>query len=248
MLILPAIDLKNGKCVRLTQGLSDQETVYETDPAAVAKRFEAAGAAMLHLVDLDGAFRGATANLDSIKAIRAAVSIPIELGGGMRSLADMEGMLALGIDSVIVGTTAVRQPEVLEEALQRWGGEKVQLGIDAHSGKVAVQGWEESTALDAVEFAQGWAAKGATRAIFTDIAKDGMMQGPNLPATEDFAVRSGLKITASGGVSSVADLKALATLQTKGVERAIVGKAIYEGAVTLEDLHPSKWANPTLGA
>ncbi len=236
MIVLPAIDLRAGNCVRLVQGRADEETIYGSDPAAVARRFQDEGALMLHLVDLDGAFRGETANLAAIKAIRAAVRLPLELGGGMRTLADVEGMLGLGIDSIIVGTMAVRQPEVMAEVLLRFGGERVQLGVDARDGKVAVQGWEEDTALDAVEFARDWKARGVERVIFTDIARDGMMQGPNLQATRDFAAEAGLKVTASGGVSCAQDLALLAELEPFGVDRAIVGKAIYEGTVQLSEV------------
>lgn len=236
MIVLPAIDLKDGNCVRLVQGRADRETVYERDPAAVARRFQADGARMLHLVDLDGAFSGQTANLEAIQAVRAAVTIPIELGGGMRTLEDVERMLGLGIDSVIVGTMAVRHPEVLQAALARFGGACVQLGVDAREGKVAVHGWEEGTALDAVAFARDWREKGVERVIFTDIARDGMMGGPNLEATRAFAEGAGVKVTASGGVSTPADLAALAALEPFGVDRAIVGKALYEGTVTLSEV------------
>lgn len=236
MIVLPAIDLKDGNCVRLVQGRADQQTVYDNDPAAVARRFQAEGAKMLHLVDLDGAFGGKTANLEAIKAIRAAVKLPLELGGGMRTLADVEGMLALGIDSVIVGTTAVKAPEVMAEALERFGGEKVQLGVDARDGKVSVQGWAEDTALDAIAFAKEWKGRGVERVIFTDISRDGMMQGPNVQATREFAIGSGVKVTASGGVSCPGDLAALAELEALGVDRVIVGKAIYEGTIKIEEL------------
>ena len=236
MLVIPAIDLKNGKCVRLRQGRADQETIYGEDPAAVARGFQADGAKMLHLVDLDGAFRGQSANLEAIRAIRMAIDLPIELGGGMRTMADIEGMLGLGIDSIIVGTTAVRHPDVLEAALTRFGGEKVQLGVDAKEGMVAVQGWEEETALEAVAFSLAWKAKGVTRVIFTDIARDGMLTGPNLDAIQEFAAGTGLMITASGGVSKADDIQALGGLESLGVDRVIVGKALYEGTVTLSEV------------
>ncbi|MEE8395238.1 MAG: 1-(5-phosphoribosyl)-5-[(5-phosphoribosylamino)methylideneamino]imidazole-4-carboxamide isomerase [bacterium] len=236
MIVLPAIDLRNGKCVRLAQGRAEHETVYGDDPVAVARRFEADGAEMVHLVDLDGAFRGKTGNLAAIRAIRAAVKLPLELGGGMRSLDDVEAMLELGIDSVIVGTMAVRAPDELERALGRHSGERIQLGVDAREGKVAVAGWEDETPLDAVEFARGWKARGIGRAIFTDIARDGMMAGPNLAAIEAFARGCGLRVTASGGVSTPADLQRLAALEPLGVDRVIIGKAIYEGAIILSEV------------
>ena len=236
MLVLPAIDLKDGQCVRLAQGQADRVTVYSTDPVAVARRFQQAGARMLHLVDLDGAFLGHSANGAVIQAVRAAVHLPLELGGGMRSLASIQAALELGVDSVIVGTLAVREPALVQQALQRFSGERVQLGIDARGGKVAVQGWVEDTALDAVEFGRAWRARGVTRAVFTDIARDGMLQGPNLAAIRAFAQGTGLKVTASGGVSSLADVERLRELEPLGVDRAIVGKALYEGTLKLEDL------------
>ncbi|MCZ6627956.1 MAG: 1-(5-phosphoribosyl)-5-[(5-phosphoribosylamino)methylideneamino]imidazole-4-carboxamide isomerase [SAR324 cluster bacterium] len=236
MIVLPAIDLKDGNCVRLVQGRADRETVYGTDPAAVARRFADEGAQMLHLVDLDGAFSGKTANLEAIAAIRAAVTLPLELGGGMRSLDDVAGMLELGIDSVILGTMAVRHPQIMEQALARFGSACIQLGVDARGGKVSVQGWAEDTALDAVQFARSWRERGVQRAVFTDISRDGMMSGPNLEATRAFAAQTGLRVTASGGVSSPEDLLRLAELEDCGVDRAIVGKAIYEGAVQLSQV------------
>ena len=236
MIVLPAIDLKDGNCVRLAQGRADRETVYGDDPAAVARSFAEQGARMLHLVDLDGAFGGKTANLEAIRAVRAAVNLPLELGGGMRSLADVQGMLALGIDSIILGTMAVHHPEIMEQALAEFGGARIQLGVDAREGKVAVEGWAEDTVLDAAEFARSWKARGVERVIFTDIARDGMMAGPNLEAIRAFAAASGMKITASGGVASAADLARLAELESDGVDRAIVGKAIYEGTVNLSEV------------
>ena len=233
MIVIPAIDLKNGKCVRLVQGRADQETVYDQDPVGVARRFEQAGAKMLHLVDLDGAFQGRSANLEVIRAIREAVTLPLELGGGLRTLSDVNGMLGMGIDSVIVGTMAVRDPEILQEALAIHGGESIQLGVDTRTGKVAVQGWLEATELDAVEFANCWKDKGIQRVIYTDIARDGMLNGPNLDAIYHFAQATGLQVTASGGVSTPADLARLAVMEPVGVDRVIVGKAIYEGKITL---------------
>ena len=236
MLILPAIDLKQGRCVRLIQGRAEDETVYGADPAAMARRWVDEGARMLHLVDLDGAFRGESANLEAVRAIRAAVDIPLELGGGLRSLDDIAVALALGIDSAIVGTLAVRDPAALEQALARFGGERVQLGIDAREGRVAVQGWAEDTALDAVAFARDWATKGVERIIFTDIARDGMMAGPNTEAIGTFARESGVKVTASGGVTRLADVQALAALEADGVDRMIIGKALYEGILHMAEL------------
>ena len=236
MLILPAIDLKDGKCVRLTQGRAEAVTVYSGNPAAVARDFVRAGAKMLHLVDLDGAFGGQVANLASIVAIRAAVDIPLELGGGLRSLDNIADALGMGIDSVIIGTLAVRDPEMLERALHRFGNARVQLGIDAMEGQVAIAGWAEETRLDAVEFACQWRRRGIERVVFTDIARDGMLGGPNLAAIRRFARESGVRVTASGGVTDKADIRSISALEPDGVDRVIVGKAFYEGRLRLEDV------------
>jgi phosphoribosylformimino-5-aminoimidazole carboxamide ribotide isomerase len=191
---------------------------------------------MLHLVDLDGAFEGHSANLDVIAAIRQAIALPIELGGGIRTLADIDHRLKLGIDSVIVGTMAVRDAEALRQALARHGAARIQLGIDARDGKVAVHGWTEETPLDAAAFARHWRMLGIQRVIFTDIARDGMLMGPNIDAVRAFAKESGVRVTASGGVASAADIARLAELEPLGVDRAIVGKALYEGRIRLEEI------------
>jgi len=197
--MIPAIDLKNGRCVRLLQGEAAAETVYSNDPAAMARSFEDAGAKRLHLVDLDGAFQGKGANLASIRAILKNISIPVQLGGGLRNAENIEQMFELGVSSVIVGTMAVKNPDVLEEVIQRFSGEQVILGIDARDRKVSIEGWQEGTEIDDVEFALRWKKLGIQRIVFTDIARDGMLTGPNLEALGDFARRTGLKIVASGG-------------------------------------------------
>ena len=236
MLLIPAIDLKNGCCVRLLQGEADAETVYSHEPAAMARSFEDAGAKRLHLVDLDGAFRGQGTNLDSIHSILKTISIPVQLGGGLRTAENVERMLELGVSSVIIGTMAVKNPDVLEGLIQRFSGEKIFLGIDARNRKVSIEGWQEGTEIDDVEFALRWKKLGIKRVIFTDIARDGMLSGPNLEALSDFARRTGLKIVASGGVSSMADLEQLKTLEAVGVDQVISGKAIYEGKLDLKEV------------
>ena len=236
MLLIPAIDLKNGRCVRLLQGEADAETVYSDDPAAMARSFEDAGAKRLHLVDLDGAFRGQGTNLDSIHSILKTISIPVQLGGGLRTAKNVEKMFELGVSSVIVGTMAVKNPDVLEGLIQRFSREKIFLGIDARNRKVSIEGWQEGTEIDDVEFALRWKKLGIKRVIFTDIARDGMLSGPNLEALSDFARRTGLKIVASGGVSSMADLEQLKTLEAVGVDQVISGKAIYEGKLDLKEV------------
>ncbi len=236
MLLIPAIDLKNGRCVRLLQGEAAAETVYSDDPAAMARSFEDAGAKRLHLVDLDGAFKGKGANLVSIRSILKNISIPVQLGGGLRNAENIEQMFELGVSSVIVGTMAVKNPDVLEEVIQRFSGEKVILGIDARDRKVSIEGWQEGTEIDDVEFALSWKKFGIQRIVFTDIARDGMLSGPNLEALGDFARRTGLKIVASGGVSSMEDLELLKTLEVDGVDQVISGKAIYEGKLDLKEI------------
>ena len=236
MLLIPAIDLKNGRCVRLLQGEAAAETVYSNAPAAMARSFEDAGAKRLHLVDLDGAFQGKGANLASIRAILKNISIPVQLGGGLRNAENIEQMFELGVSSVIVGTMAVKNPDVLEEVIQRFSGEKVILGIDARDRKVSIEGWQEGTEIDDVEFALRWKKLGIQRIVFTDIARDGMLTGPNLEALGDFARRTGLKIVASGGVSSMEDLELLKTLEEDGVDQVISGKAIYEGKLDLKEI------------
>ncbi|MBC8258708.1 MAG: 1-(5-phosphoribosyl)-5-[(5-phosphoribosylamino)methylideneamino]imidazole-4-carboxamide isomerase [SAR324 cluster bacterium] len=236
MLLIPAIDLKNGRCVRLLQGEAAAETVYSDDPAAMALSFEKAGAKRLHLVDLDGAFHGKAANLKSIRSILNNISIPVQLGGGIRTTADIERMLELGISSVIVGTMAVKDPDVLENSLQHFTGEKIILGIDARNRKVAIEGWQEGTEIDDVDFALRWKKLGIERVVFTDIARDGMLSGPNLSALHDFASRSGLKTVASGGVSSMEDLEQLKVLEAVGVDQVISGKAIYEEKLDLKEV------------
>ena len=236
MLLIPAIDLKNGRCVRLLQGEAAAETVYSDDPVAVARSFEDAGAKRLHLVDLDGAFKGKGANLVSIRSILKNISIPVQLGGGLRNAENIEKMFELGVSSVIVGTMAVKNPDVLEEVIQSFTGEKVILGIDARDRKVSIEGWQEGTEIDDVEFALRWKKFGIQRIVFTDIARDGMLSGPNLEALGDFARRTGLKIVASGGVSSMEDLELLKTLEVDGVDQVISGKAIYEGKLDLKEI------------
>jgi phosphoribosylformimino-5-aminoimidazole carboxamide ribotide isomerase len=236
MLLIPAIDLKNGRCVRLLQGELDSETVYSDDPAAMACSFEDAGAKRLHLVDLDGAFRGKGKNLDSIHSILKSISIPVQLGGGLRTADDVERMLKLGVSSVIIGTMAVKNPDVFEDIIKRYSSEQIILGIDTRNRKVAIEGWQEGTEIYDVDFALHWKKVGIQRAVFTDIARDGMLSGPNMEALRNFARGTGLKIVASGGVSSMEDLEQLKTLEEDGVDQVISGKAIYEGKLDLKEI------------
>ena len=236
MLLIPAIDLKNGRCVRLLQGELDSETVYSDDPAAMACSFEDAGAKRLHLVDLDGAFRGQGTNLDSIHSILKSISIPVQLGGGLRTADDVERMLKLGVSSVIIGTMAVKNPDIFEDIIKRYSSEQIILGIDARNRKVAIEGWQEGTEIYDVDFALHWKKVGIQRVVFTDIARDGMLSGPNMEALRNFARGTGLKIVASGGISSMEDLEQLKTLEEDGVDQVISGKAIYEGKLDLKEI------------
>ncbi|MDA0287763.1 MAG: 1-(5-phosphoribosyl)-5-[(5-phosphoribosylamino)methylideneamino]imidazole-4-carboxamide isomerase [Proteobacteria bacterium] len=234
MKIIPAIDLKNGRCVRLLQGKEDQETVYGEDPVETALSFEEQGAEQIHLVDLDGAFRGESKNLEQVERIAQAVKVPIELGGGIRSLDDISRVFDLGVNFVIIGTIAVKNPKILEEAIKKFQNQLI-LGLDAKDGKVAVSGWVEVTEFSDEEFANQWKQHGINRVIYTDISRDGMLTGPNLSSLRRMAISTGLKITASGGVSSLDDLKQLAELEQGGVDEVIVGKAIYERKLDLRE-------------
>ncbi|HET8912265.1 MAG TPA: 1-(5-phosphoribosyl)-5-[(5-phosphoribosylamino)methylideneamino]imidazole-4-carboxamide isomerase [Ktedonobacteraceae bacterium] len=234
MLIFPAIDIKDGQCVRLFQGDYDQVTTYGADPVEVALRWQASGASWLHLVDLDGARAGYPVNLDLVRRIRAATSLRIELGGGVRRLEHLEQMLDTGIERVILGTVALTDRELLVRALERWG-ERVVVGLDARAGLVAVAGWTETSGFRATELARDLSVAGVKRFIYTDIARDGALSGPNLTALQEMQQATTGALIASGGVSSLADLRALNAL---GIEGAIVGKALYTGAVELgEAIH-----------
>lgn len=234
MIIFPAIDMRQGKCVRLLQGRAEQETIYFEDPIAVAQRWQAEGAAWLHLVDLDGAMSAGSGNRAIAKRIFGVLRIPVQFGGGVRSMEDVEEILEAGAARVIVGTAAVQNPEFLKEAVQRFS-EQIVVGIDARNGQVATHGWNQVGSLEAVAFAQTLARSGVRRVVYTDIAKDGMLVGPNLEATQRLAVDSQLQVIASGGVGSLDDLRALRGLEPMGIEGAIVGKALYEGRFTLKE-------------
>lgn len=231
MIIFPAIDLRGGRCVRLRQGRPDQETVFSDNPAATARHWGRQGAAWLHVVDLDAALGAGSANSAAVAAIVAAAGIPVQLGGGLRSAEDIAAAFALGAQRVVLGTVAVSQPEVVQSALQRFGSARIVAGIDSRAGKVAVRGWQETSELDALTLALRMKALGIERLVFTDISRDGTLAGPNLDAQRRMAELSGLRIIASGGVSSLDDLRALAAIP--GVEGAIVGQALYSGAFTL---------------
>ncbi|WP_289051023.1 1-(5-phosphoribosyl)-5-[(5-phosphoribosylamino)methylideneamino]imidazole-4-carboxamide isomerase [uncultured Acidaminococcus sp.] len=232
MNIYPAIDLRGGNCVRLVKGDFSRETIYSRDPGAMAREWAAAGASSIHVVDLDGALAGESRNLTAIRAIMEQGGIPIEVGGGIRNMSHIERLLTAGVHQVILGSAAVKDPQLVKDACRAYPG-RIVVGIDAKNGDVAVEGWEASGHIQAEELARKMADAGVERIIFTDIARDGMLSGVNVEATVAVAKASGLKVTASGGVASLEDLKILKKRETDGVEGCIIGKALYTGAIDL---------------
>lgn len=235
MLIIPAIDLRNGKCVRLVEGKLDRETIYSDQPAEMGTKWESMGAKFLHLVDLDGAFAGEPKNLEAIKEILSTVKIPCELGGGIRDLATIEMYLGLGMNRVILGTAAIADPELVGEACRRFGSDRIVLGLDAKNGRVAIHGWDATATKTAVALAVEMKKLGVSRIIYTDISRDGTLQGPNLVSTREVAEITGLAVTASGGISGPEDIREVKALETYGVDSVIVGKALYDGRLELAE-------------
>jgi phosphoribosylformimino-5-aminoimidazole carboxamide ribotide isomerase len=234
MTILPAIDLKEGKCVRLLQGDPDQKTIYSEDPVEVARRWEGEGAEFLHVVDLDGAFSGFPVHLDLVERIAKTVRIPIQVGGGMRNLESVIAVLERGAQRVILGTWAVGSPHFLEEACQSFE-RRILLGIDAREGYVSVEGWTKSTNLRAVDFARQASRYPVGGIVYTDISRDGMLKGPNLLALGEMAEAIRLPLIASGGISTLQDVRAIMALEGKGVVAMIIGKALYSGGIDLSE-------------
>ncbi|HKA32089.1 MAG TPA: 1-(5-phosphoribosyl)-5-[(5-phosphoribosylamino)methylideneamino]imidazole-4-carboxamide isomerase, partial [Candidatus Binatia bacterium] len=228
MIVIPAIDLKDGRCVRLFQGKMDKETVYFAEPLEAAKHWAAEGAELIHVVDLNGAVEGRPVHTREIAAICKNISVPVELGGGLRSLAAVAEAFALGVARAIIGTAAYDNPELLREACQEFPG-KIVVGIDARGGKVAVKGWMETTALDAVELARRVESDGASRVIYTDIARDGTREGVNVEETRRVAQAVNIPVIASGGVATLDDIRRLKAIEKDGVEGVIVGRALYTG-------------------
>jgi len=232
MFVIPAIDLKAGQCVRLLQGKENEVTVYSNDPASTARRWEDLGAKLLHIVDLDGAFTGSQKNLDAIVKIRNSVSIDIEVGGGIRDVKKIEGLIALGLNRIILGTAVIENPSLLKDACAKYPG-RIIAGIDAKDGKVAVKGWVEVTTAGAKELALKMEKDGAAGIIYTDISRDGMLTGPNIPAMREMVETVGIPVIASGGVASIKDIISLKEI--RGLWGVIAGKAIYSGAVDLKE-------------
>jgi len=231
MIVIPAIDLKGGRCVRLLQGEKDRETVYSENPAEVAVRWQNAGAEMIHVVDLDGAFEGVPRNRAQLESILAAVQTPVEFGGGLRTDADVDGVIEMGVARAIIGTKAAASPGWMAELCRRHPG-KIAAGIDARDGMAALEGWTESSKIKATDLAHRMAEIGVAAIIFTDISRDGMLTGPNIEATAALADEVDVPVIASGGVSSLDDIRKLKQTNVAGV---IVGKALYSGAIDLAE-------------
>ena len=233
MIIYPAIDIRGGRCVRLTEGRFDAETVFADDPAEMALKWAGMGAEFLHLVDLDGALAGEGKNVPVIERILQSVNIPVQLGGGIRNLETIEKLLALGVTRLILGSAAVKNPQLVEEACKKYPGH-IAVGIDAKNGEVAIEGWGKGSGVAATELAKKMAAYGVETIIYTDISRDGMLSGVNVEATAALARACGVPIIASGGVASIEDIRRVKAVEADGVQGCIIGKAIYTGAVDLK--------------
>jgi phosphoribosylformimino-5-aminoimidazole carboxamide ribotide isomerase len=241
MEIVPSIDLKAGRCVRLYQGDYQQETVYSEDPLAVALGWQEQGATRLHLVDLDGAAAGAPANLDAISVIVERLTIPVQVGGGIRSIGIAETLLGVGVDRVVIGTAAVTEPSLVQALCQGHGGQRVVVALDARDGRVAINGWREDTSVSVLGLAEEVKALGVVRLLYTDISRDGTLTEPNFGANADLVQGTGLAVLASGGIASLEHVRRLVGT---GVEGAILGRALYTGDVKLAEAIAQAWAAP----
>lgn len=248
MILFPAIDLRRGRCVRLRQGDPQAETVFGEDPAAMARYWVGLGAEWLHVVNLDGAFgdygatdsegsafAGLPINLRRLAEIRAAVDVPIQFGGGLRRAEDIDLALRLGATRVVLGTVAVREPELVTASLHRFGQERIVVGIDARAGRVATHGWAQTSGIDALNLARAMATSGVQRVVYTDVARDGMLTGVDAAAVAELARHSGLRVIASGGVAGLQDIRALKMHEAEGVDGVIIGQALYTGALELTE-------------
>lgn len=232
MRLYPAIDIKDGKCVRLKKGLFNEVTVYSDEPYKIAKQFEADGAHFIHTVDLDGALKGRSVNAATIEKIVKSVSIPVQLGGGIRTIENIKEVLDLGVYRAIIGTKAVENPDFIREAIDKFGAEHIVVGIDAKDGYVAIEGWEKLSDKTAVNMALAMKEMGVQTIVYTDISKDGMLTGPNVEQTKILSDKTGIDIIASGGMSCMDDLE---NIYNAGIHGAIIGKAIYEKRIVLKD-------------
>jgi phosphoribosylformimino-5-aminoimidazole carboxamide ribotide isomerase len=230
MIIIPAVDIKNGKCVRLVQGRMEDETVFSNDPAAMARQWADAGAELIHVVDLDGAFEKSPRNLDAVKNIIDTVDTPIQLGGGIRTERTVKTLLDMGVKRVVIGTEAINNPEWVMQICRRFPGQVV-IGIDARKGRVAIEGWTETTNTQAVDLAKRFEDCGVAAINFTDIYRDGMQTGPNIVETRRLAEAISIPVVASGGVATITDIKNLLPLEKVGVTGVITGRALYSGTL-----------------
>ena len=238
MIIYPAIDLRDGRCVRLVHGDPNRETVFGDDPTEIARRWAEAGATWIHVVNLDGAFKSRLGALDSpniqaLQNILSAVEIGVQFGGGIRSLDDMELLLEMGVDRLVLGTSAVQRPKLVRHAIEDLGADAIVIGLDARQGKVVTHGWAKKTNLTPIELGQRMHSMGVKRALYTDVLRDGTLEGVNVAATAELARATGLEVIASGGVASLDDVRALLAHESDGVGGAIIGRALYTGEVNL---------------
>ncbi|MFP4041096.1 MAG: 1-(5-phosphoribosyl)-5-[(5-phosphoribosylamino)methylideneamino]imidazole-4-carboxamide isomerase [Desulfosudaceae bacterium] len=234
MIVIPAVDIKNGRCVRLLQGDMNAETVFSDDPAAMAVRWASQGAELIHLVDLDGAVQKRPCNLTAIEKIIDQVDRPVQVGGGIRDMATLRMYLERGVSRVVIGSSAIHDADFIQAACREFPG-RIVLGIDARNGQVAIEGWTETTTVTAVDLARKFEGTGLAAVNFTDIHRDGMQTGPNLAAIREFAEAIDIPVVASGGVSTLADIKALAGLRDCGITGVITGRALYEGSLDLAE-------------
>jgi len=234
MNVIPAVDIKDGKCVRLLQGQMESEIVFSDDPAAMARQWDQMGAELIHVVDLDGAIKKSPQNLQTIRGIVKTVSAHVQVGGGIRNLETIDQYVKLGVRRVIIGTEAIRNPELVDAACKKFRGQIV-VGIDARNGRVAIEGWTENTEIDAIELAKRFEDSGVAAINFTDIHRDGMQTGPNLEETRRLAEAVNIPVVASGGVSTLEDIKNLIPLEQAGVVGVITGKALYSGTLNFEE-------------
>jgi phosphoribosylformimino-5-aminoimidazole carboxamide ribotide isomerase len=235
MIIIPAIDIRQGNCVMLQQGKIADETIFSKDPVFMAKLWKAKGAQRLHVVDLDGSFSGKQSNYEIISNICLSVDIPVEIGGGIRSMQKIDDMFTLGASYVILGTVAIYNPDIVRQAIDRYGAEKIIVALDIYEGKVAIGGWKEITPVSTQEMIEKLQQMGVQEIIYTDISKDGMLKGPNIDGLKTVAKASKMNVIASGGVTTIADIEKISKLEKYGVFGAIVGKALYTGDFVLED-------------
>ena len=233
MIIIPAVDIKGGKCVRLEQGFMDRETIFSDYPEEMALQWERKGAKRLHLVDLDGAVQGIPFNKKVIRNVVDRVSIPVQLGGGIRDLDTIEGYINLGIDQIIIGTAAYKDPDLVETACRRYPG-RIIVGIDSKDRYVSVEGWTEPTNIIAIDLAKRFEDMRINSIIYTDIKRDGMKRGPNIDAIREFATAINVPLIAAGGISSIKDIENMAELEEDGLSGIIVGRALYDGSIRLE--------------